>query len=75
MESECSLLCSVAITLCVASQRVFVVVVVVVVTSCSTQSGKFWILSYVSVVPKTEYSLTQSITDSDNLSKFRWKIF
>jgi hypothetical protein len=33
-----------AITLCVASQRVFVVVVVVVVfISLSTQSGNFWI--------------------------------
>jgi len=33
-----------AITLCVASQRVFVVVVVVVVVviSLSTQSGNFW---------------------------------
>jgi hypothetical protein len=30
-----------AVTLCVASQRVFVVVVVVV--SLSTQSGNFWI--------------------------------
>jgi hypothetical protein len=40
-----------AITLCVASQRVFVVVIVVVVVvvvvviSLSTQSGNFWIHS------------------------------
>jgi hypothetical protein len=32
-----------AITLCVASQRVFVVVVVVVVYFVTTQSGNFWI--------------------------------
>jgi len=32
--------CSPAITLCIASQRVFIVVVVV---SLSTQSGNFWI--------------------------------
>jgi hypothetical protein len=32
-----------AITLYVASQRVFVVVVVVVIMSFSTQSGNFWI--------------------------------
>jgi hypothetical protein len=32
-----------AITLCVASQQAFVVVVVVVVYSVSTKSGYFWI--------------------------------
>jgi hypothetical protein len=32
-----------AITICVASQRVFVVVVVVVVYFVMTQSGNFWI--------------------------------
>jgi hypothetical protein len=32
-----------AITLCVASQRVFFVVVVVVVDFIITQSGNFWI--------------------------------
>jgi hypothetical protein len=37
-----------AVSLCVASQRVFIVVVVVVVVvfiSLSTQSGNFWICS------------------------------
>jgi hypothetical protein len=32
-----------AITLCVASQRVFIVVVAVVFISLSTRSGNFWI--------------------------------
>jgi hypothetical protein len=42
LDAVVSLLCESAITLCVASQRVFIVVVIVVYFII-TQSGNFWI--------------------------------
>jgi hypothetical protein len=59
-----------AITLCVASQRVFVVVVVVVAAaaaSLSTQSGKFWIQPRVCDIGNNR-------VDIFNFHSFLWKI-